>query len=195
MDTVRDKDLVVLGPPRSQPLLSKWAGSLPLEFGADGPRVNPNRTLLRFLHPEWPFRAADSARLAAVLAAGPQLEMIVEQFVSPFRRDRSAVVIVLGEHSTYRDLAGLYSPAVRNGPVYASVALVGGGQFQSFLVGNLAVHSGDPVCLQRAIVFLFENYRLLPVVGAGVAGARRCRPSPPWHGTRGRSTYRSEDAR
>ena len=164
VDTVRDKDLVVLGPPRSQPLLSEWAGSLPLEFNADGPHVNPNRTLLRFLHPEWPFRAADDARLAAVLAARPRLEMIVEQFVSPFRCDRSVVVIVPGEQSDYRDMAGLYSPALRNGPVYGAVALVRGGQFQSFLVGNLAVHSGDPGPRQRAIVFLFENYRLLPLV-------------------------------
>jgi cellulose synthase (UDP-forming) len=164
VDTVRDKDLVVLGPPRSQPLLSEWAGSLPLQFNADGPRVNSNRTLLRFLHPEWPFRSADDARLAAVLAPGPLPEMIVEQFVSPFRRDRSVVVIVPGEQSNYRDMAGLYSPAVRNGPVYGAVALVRGGQFESFLVGNLAVHSGDPGPRQRAIVFLFENYRLLPLV-------------------------------
>ncbi len=164
VDTVRDKDLVVLGTARSQPLLSEWARSLPMQLTPDGPRVNTNRTLARFLHPEWPFRAADDDRLTKVLAEGSRPEMIVEQFVSPYRRDRSVVAIVPGEQSNYRDLAGLYSPAVRNGPVYGAVTLARGGQFQSFLVGNLAVHSGDPGPRQRAIVFLFENYRLLPLV-------------------------------
>ena len=164
VDTVRDKDLVVLGTPRTQPLLSEWARSLPLQLNADGPRVNSNRALGRFLHPEWPFRAADDDRLTKVLAAGLRPEMIVEQFVSPYRQDRSVVAIVPGEQSNYRDLAGLYSPAVRNGPVYGAVALARAGQFQSFLVGNLAVHSGDPGPRQRAIDFLLENYRLLPLV-------------------------------
>jgi cellulose synthase (UDP-forming) len=68
VDAVRDKDLVVLGTPRSQPLLSEWARSLPLQLNADGPRVNSNRALGRFLHPEWPFRAADDDRLTKVLA-------------------------------------------------------------------------------------------------------------------------------
>jgi cellulose synthase (UDP-forming) len=169
IDTVRDKDLVVLGPPRSQQLLSAWSSSLPLQFDADGARLNPDRTWRRFLHPEWPFRSGDRDRLTKVLEEGPEPEMIVAQLVSPFRGDRSAVVIVPGEQSGYREMAGLYSLAVRNGPVYGAVALAQGGRFQSFLVGKRAVHSGDPGPRQRAIVFLFENYRLLPLAVLALA--------------------------
>jgi hypothetical protein len=149
--------------------LSAWSSSLPLQFDADGARLNPDRTWRRFLHPEWPFRSGDRDRLTKVLEEGPEPEMIVAQLVSPFRGDRSAVVIVPGEQSGYREMAGLYSLAVRNGPVYGAVALAQGGRFQSFLVGKRAVHSGDPGPRQRAIVFLFENYRLLPLAVLALA--------------------------
>ena len=64
----------------------------------DGPRVNPQRTLLDGSTPSGRFAQPIAARLAASLAAGPRLDIIVQQFVSPFRRDRSVVAIVPGEH-------------------------------------------------------------------------------------------------
>ena len=133
---------------------------MPLESGVTGVGVNPNPIRPRWLHPEWPFREADRVRLASLLAARPRIDMIVEQFVSPFRSDRSVVAIVPGP--SYGTMSGLLRPAVRNGPVYGGVALAQAGQFQSFLVGNLTYRSGDPRLDQRAIVWLFEHYQLLP---------------------------------
>lgn len=163
IDTERDKDLVVLGAPSSQPLLSEWTASLPLQLSG-GLRVNPQQTRSRWLHPEWPFRDGDRDKLAALIAARPQLGVIVEQFVSPFRPDRSIVAIVPGDGSTYAAIPEMFLPAVRRGPIYGGVALAQSGQFQSFLVGGLAYHSGDRGLYQRAVVFLFENYRILPLV-------------------------------
>ena len=160
VETVRDRDLILLGAPPAQPLLSAWTGSVPLESGVNRVGVNPNPIRPRWLHPEWPFRESDRGRLALLLAARPRIDMIVEQFVSPFRSDRSVVAIVPGP--SYRTMTGLLRPAVRNGPVYGGVALALAGQFQSFLVGNLTYRSGDPRLDQRATVWLFEHYQLLP---------------------------------
>ena len=157
---MRDRDLILLGAPPAQPLLSAWTASVPLESGVNRVGVNPNPIRPRWLHPEWPFREADRGRLASLLAARPRIDMIVEQFVSPFRSDRSVVAIVPGP--SYGTMSGLLRPAVRNGPVYGGVALALAGQFQSFLVGNLTYRSGDPRLDQRAIVWLFEHYQLLP---------------------------------
>jgi hypothetical protein len=47
--------------------------------------------------------------------------------------------------------------------VYGGLAVALNGQFQSFLVGTAAYHAGRPDLYQRSRVFLFENYRLLPL--------------------------------
>jgi cellulose synthase (UDP-forming) len=162
VEAVRDDDLIVLGPPSSQPLLSDWSGSLPLEMGVDAPRAPIDRIRSQWLHPEWPFHDADRGRLAALLATRPRLDMIVEQFVSPFRRDRSVVVIAPGDASNYDAIEAMFLPAVRNGPVYGGVALSLNDEFQSFLVGSRIYRSGDAGGRQRAIVWLFEHYQFLP---------------------------------
>jgi cellulose synthase (UDP-forming) len=163
VDRVRDRDLIVLGSPSSQPLLSTWANRFPLTVhDRQGLRANPSPSQPRWLRPEWPFRDADRVRLDALVAARPQLDIVVEQIVSPFRGDRSVVAIVPGDGSTYGPIPGMFMPAIRNGPVYGGVAVAEGGRFQSFLVGDAAYHSGDPDIRQRVVIWLFEHYQLLP---------------------------------
>ena len=163
LDAVRDKDLIVLGTPASQPLLSAWASRVPLDVSAGGLRVNPAPLPSRLLHPEWPFRSADRERLAGFVANGPLVDTVVEQFVSPLARDRSVVVIVPRDANNYEEVPDLFMPAVRKGPLYGGVALARNRQFQSFLVGSLAYRSGDLHSYERAEVFLFEHYWLLPL--------------------------------
>jgi len=163
VERVRDRDLVVLGSSSSQPLLSTWANRFPLTlYDRHGLRANPYPSQPRWLRPEWPFRDADRVRLAALVASRPQLDIVVEQIVSPFRSDRSVVAIVPGDGSTYGPIPGMFMPAVRNGPVYGGVAVAEGGRFQSFLVGDAAYHSGDSDIRQRVVIWLFEHYQLLP---------------------------------
>jgi hypothetical protein len=163
LEAVRDKDLIVLGTPVSQPLLRAWAHRLPLELSAGGLRVNATPLPSRWLHPQWPFRQADRIRLASFVANGPSVDTVIEQFVSPLVRDRSVVVVVPRDANDYGDIPDLFMPAVRKGPLYGGVALARDGRFQSFLVGLLASRSGDLHPYERAEVFLFEHYWLLPL--------------------------------
>ena len=187
VDTVRDRDLILLGAPPAQPLLSAWTANVPLESGVDRVGVNPNPIPPRWLHPEWPFREADRGRLASLLAARPRIDLIVEQFVSPFRSDRSVVAIVPG--SSYGTMSGLLRPAVRNGPVYGGVALALAGQFQSFLVGNTDVSlrrsAAEPARDRLAVRTLSA-----PAAVCGAARARHRPRSPARHGTCGSATCR-----
>jgi hypothetical protein len=91
------------------------------------------------------------------------VDTVVEQFVSPVARDRSVVLIVPRDANNYEEVPDLFMPAVRKGPVYGGVALARNGRFQSFLVGSLAYRSGDLHSYERAEVFLFEHYWLLPL--------------------------------
>jgi cellulose synthase (UDP-forming) len=164
VDAGRDKDMVVLGTPASQHLLSTWAGGMPLGFSEDRAHLNEMQAPSRLLHPKWPFREKDREKLAALLARAPQFDVILEGFVSPFRADRTVVAVVPGDPNNGEAMATLFMPSTRTGPVYGGVAVSRDGGFQSFLVGTLAYHSGqlDPYWQSR--VFLFENYWLIPLV-------------------------------
>ena len=62
---VRDKDLVLIGARDSQPLLSNWAGEMPLGLSGQTMQVNEAAESTLLLHPEWPFRSNDGRRLKA----------------------------------------------------------------------------------------------------------------------------------
>ena len=162
IESVREKDIILLGTPSSQPLLSKWAESMPLNLSDGKMQLNGQPEPSRWLHPEWPFRAEDRDKLVKALADQTPLELIVEDFVSPFRSDRSVVAIAPGNPDNSDAIAALFTPDSRQGPVYGGLAVSQNGRFQSFLLGNLAYHSGQLDPYWQSKIFLFENYRLIP---------------------------------
>jgi cellulose synthase (UDP-forming)/cellulose synthase operon protein B len=165
LDQVRQKDLVLIGIPASQPLLSKWADSMPLDLTGPEMRVNqaPESTLL--LHPEWPFREYDRARLQRLLGeSAGNAGLFVESFVSPLHPDRVVVAVDPGGPNAIDGVRALFTPSERQGPVYGGVAAFQNGHFESFLVGTLAYHTGDHNRYQFATVLLFEHYRLIPLI-------------------------------
>jgi cellulose synthase (UDP-forming) len=167
VESVQDKDLVLVGTPASQPLLSEWQASMPLGLSIDGMHVNETPAPSRILYPEIPFRDRDWSRLAKVLSGGIPADLIAEDFVSPLRPDRSVVAIVYFNKPDA--IPTLFMQGSRQGPVYGGVTISQNGRFQSFLVGSRTYHSGHLDSYQRAIVFAFENYRLIPLVVALLA--------------------------
>lgn len=162
LESVREKDLIVLGTPASQPILGTWADRLPLKLSADRFDVAAGPIPARWLHPEWPFREADRRRLTELTTNGSSVDTVIEQTVSPLGRDRSVVVIVPRDGNRYQSVPEMFMPAVRKGPLYGGVAIAREGRFESFLVGSAAYRSGTPGQYEQAKVFLFEHAWLFP---------------------------------
>jgi cellulose synthase (UDP-forming) len=160
--TVGNKDLLLIGTPESQPLFSQWQANMPIGLRPDGMRVHETPVPSRLLHPELPFRERDWARLSKAVSGGTPSDVVVEDFVSPLRSDRSVVAIAY--FSKPDAIATLFMPASRQGLVYGGVALAENGRFQSFLVGSRSYYSGQLDPYQQATIFAFENYRLIPLV-------------------------------
>jgi cellulose synthase (UDP-forming) len=162
IQTISDKDLILLGRPASQPLFSEWADSMPLEFSSEGMRPNDRELPSRWLHPEWPFRNADREKLMRLMTRTQSFDVALMGFVSPLRPDRSVVSVVPLGPSSLDAIAAMFTPAAEKGPIYGGLSLAQNSRFQSFLVGTFAYHSGhlDPV--QQSRIFLFENYFLIP---------------------------------
>ena len=161
---IRDKDLVMIGAEGSQPLLSDWASAMPLAMSGPSMQVNeaPESTLL--LHPEWPFRSYDGARLRSLISGDLDTDLFVESFISPLRTDREVIAIVPSGSRAIDGVRALFTPSEREGPVYGGVAVFRNGHFESFLVGTLAYHAGEFDRYQYTVVFLIENYWLIPVL-------------------------------
>ena len=167
VESVADKDLVILGTPATQPLLERWQDRMPLRLTSEGMQLNETPVPPRLLYPELPFRERDWARLARVVSNGKAPDLVVQDFVSPLRPDRSVVAIFSPDNSGA--IASLFIPGSRQGPVYGGVSISENGQFQSFLVGSLTYRSGYLDPYQEAIVFAFEHYRFIPVLVALLA--------------------------
>jgi cellulose synthase operon protein B len=162
---VQDKDLVLIGTPESQPLLSEWASGMPLVLSRSEMRINEAAESTLVLHPEWPFRDYDGERLRSLLNGGAHnIDLLVESFMSPLRRGRLVVAIVPAGPGATAAVRALFTPSERQGPVYGGVAVSQNGRFDSFLVGTTAYHAGELDRYQYVTVFLFENYRLIPLL-------------------------------
>jgi len=162
--TVADKDLVIIGPPAAQPLLAEWESSMPLQLSEDHASLNMDETTFRWLHPQWPLVLEDSEKLTQVLASRRPLDVVVAEFVSPLRDDRSVVAIVPRGPNGADAIAALFMPPVRQGPVYGAVSVSQAGRFRSFLLSGRAFHSGRLNPYQEALVFIVEHYWLTPVL-------------------------------
>jgi cellulose synthase (UDP-forming) len=164
LDRVQDKDLVLIGTPASQPLLSEWASRMPLELTGQVLRVNETEVSTRLLHPEWPFHETDARHLRRLVGGGASVDALVESFVSPLRTDRAVVAIDPSGSSAIDAVRALFTPSERQGPVYGGVAVSQNGRFESFLVGPLAYHAGELDRYQYTIVLLIEYYWLIPLI-------------------------------
>jgi cellulose synthase (UDP-forming) len=162
LEQVQYKDIVLIGTVDSQPLLSKWAGRMPLALAGIDVRVNEATAWTRLLHPEWPFRQYDGRRMRRSLGNAANFDVLVESFVSPLRPDRLVVAIIPRGPGATDAVRALFTPAERQGPVYGGMAVSQNGRFQSYLVGTLAYHAGELDRYQHAVVFLIEYYWLIP---------------------------------
>jgi len=159
----RDKNLILLGNAASQPLLSEWSSSMPLELTSDGMRLNEQPAPSRLLHSQWPFRDRDRQKLASLLDRGVPLDLVVEDFVSPYRGDRSVIALLPRDRNDSEAVAAMFMPASHQGPVYGGVAVSQAERFQSFLVGTSAYRTGDLGPVAQTAVFLIESYWLIPI--------------------------------
>jgi hypothetical protein len=163
LDEVRDKDLILLGTPGSQPLFTKWADDMPLSL-TRGLRLTNQPEPSRLLHAKWPFRERDREKLARLLATNQSLDLVVEDFVSPYRPDRSVVAIAPQGIGGSDAIGAMFTPALDKGPIYGGVAIAQNQRFQSFLVGTFAYHSGYRTSFQQSRIFLLEHYLFIPLL-------------------------------
>ena len=105
VDQFADKDLLILGSPGRQPLLQRWAKSMP--FSGDGDSRTFQLTDVAFKVVDWWHgdrgveRSPARADLSLVSSSG---DALITGFESPLKKDRSAVALVSAAGQSDADL-------------------------------------------------------------------------------------------
>ena len=137
-----DKDLLVLGSARNQPLFSQWQASMPMS--SDGRSY-------QFPVSDWTSRGLDwllageqradlptTMQLARAIAPG---DIVVMGFESPLARQRS-VVAVMAEEPSLDGLFTVFASPTQIKKIQGSVSLIRADKVES-LAGNRSYHVGE----------------------------------------------------
>ncbi|WP_445764934.1 cellulose biosynthesis cyclic di-GMP-binding regulatory protein BcsB [Pseudomonas sp. RIT-To-2] len=131
VQSVRDKDLLVLASGGNQPLLSQWADHLPVNGEGGNHRFNISDLALRVRDWISPDPQANQRKpRVTVTYSGPDSNTYLAGFESPLTAKRSVVVIASGRPEGLSD---------------ATDALIGGEQYKDTLQGSLAVVHGNQI--------------------------------------------------
>ncbi|MGY4495293.1 cellulose biosynthesis cyclic di-GMP-binding regulatory protein BcsB [Pseudomonas sp. TE3610] len=131
VQSVADKDLVVLASGANQPLLTQWAAHLPVEGDGSLHRFNVSDLALRMRDWISPDPAANQRKpRLSVTYSGANSSTYLAGFESPLKASRSVVVIASGRPEGLSD---------------ATNALIGGEQYKDTLQGSLAVVQGTQI--------------------------------------------------
>jgi len=185
VDALADKDLLILGAPGKQPLLKRWAKSMP--FSGDGERSTFALTDLVFRVTDWWRGAQEVERVPAradLSLVSDQDNALIAGFESPLRQARSAVALVSAAGRSDEDMTSALLdadilPAIQGGMAVIhgrSVTVTSNGDV--YHVGSLSpvdyvrwVLSAHPLLLLlggvfAALVIAALFYRLLRSVAA-----------------------------
>lgn len=138
-----DRDLLVLGSPRNQPLYADWRGHLPLGDAGQGQRLRLTDWLVRrvpqFLSPD--ARRTDLPTTAEVTVALDAGDVVLMGFESPLRARRSVVAVLAEDPSRVGGLFEAWLDPDRLREFQGSVVLVQGERVRS-LVGDQGYYVG-----------------------------------------------------
>jgi len=131
VQSVSDKDLLVLASGDNQPLLKQWIDRLPASVSGDNHRFSLSDLTLRVRQWISPDPAANQRKPTLnVSYTGPQSSTYLAGFESPLKPGRSVVVIASGKPEGLAD---------------ATAAMIGGDAYKDSLQGSLAVVQGTEI--------------------------------------------------
>ncbi|WP_248767557.1 cellulose biosynthesis cyclic di-GMP-binding regulatory protein BcsB [Pseudomonas sp. MWU12-2345] len=131
VQSVSDKDLLVLASGDNQPLLKQWIDRLPAGVSGDNHRFSLSDLTLRVRQWISPDPAANQRKPTLTVSySGPQSSTYLAGFESPLKPGRSVVVIASGKPE---------------GLAEATAAMIGGDAYKDSLQGSLAVVQGKEI--------------------------------------------------
>lgn len=131
-------------------------------------------TWREWLSRAWLGRREEMRELSSVVERDGGPAFVLEQFVSPYRGDRSVVVLATKSATDDQRYFDRLAEAAREGHIHGGVAVAGDGPFQSFQLSARSYTLGENRSLSAVYSWLRFHLWILPLalIGAAALGAR-----------------------
>jgi cellulose synthase (UDP-forming) len=168
-----DRNLMVVGSVFDQPLVSSWAGSLPIQVTEMGGRLGLPTSWLERVQPDSPISEKDRQLAAGLLSQDAAIDGYVEGFESPLNAERSVVMLIPRDPNNTSVLSTLFAPTIRQGNVYGTVSVAQNGTFHSFHIAQHSYRAGRLNVFDLMMLTFTRYYWFIPIfmlVSALIAG-------------------------
>jgi cellulose synthase (UDP-forming) len=168
-----DRDLVVLGSAFDQPLVTRWARSLPIQVTETGGRLGLPTSCMESVQPDSPISSKDRRLAAGLLGEDATIDGYVEGFQSPLNPGHSVVMLIPRDPNNTGVLSTLFAPSMRQGNVYGTVSIAQNGTFQSFHIAQDTYRAGRLSVFDFLMLMFTRYYWFIPIfmlVGSLIAG-------------------------
>ncbi|MFL6450089.1 MAG: UDP-forming cellulose synthase catalytic subunit [Bryobacteraceae bacterium] len=117
----------------------------------------------------WFGRREETQKLLALMEGENSPKFLMEQFTSPYRPDRSVVLLATRSETDDRPYFDRLTESSREGRINGGVAVAGDGHFQSFSLNSRSYTLGSKVSLAAVYGWLRFHLWVLPLLLIGAA--------------------------
>ena len=167
IDTLVDRDILVIGAAGDQPVLERWADYMPMTVARGETRLKVIGPIER-LKARWEGKDLDNAVKHAgkvILEAGRSLGAVMS-FESPLSSKRTVVVLTAGDSARLRDVSELFIKAGKNQFVRGDLVLLNGDEVNHYSLGHQYAVGKLP--LFTALRFWLSRQPLFLIVIVGI---------------------------
>ena len=138
------KDYLVMGTVDDQPALADLNPSLPVKVDGSGLHIQDTQGFFSPLqHAWWKVRSSDHIVSGQLETAGGLPDALIEGIEWPSGSNRSAVVIVLRDHTVVPNFINVFLKSSQSSDIEQSVSVLHGTRFVSYRIGNDVYHVGS----------------------------------------------------
>ncbi|MEO6923001.1 MAG: cellulose synthase catalytic subunit (UDP-forming), partial [Bryocella sp.] len=150
------------------PAIDALNGHLPVRNEANGLHIQDTEGFFNPLaHTWWKVRSSDHIESGRLETAGGLPDSLIEGIESPYRANRSVVLVMLKDQSVVQNWLKVFLKDAQSSNIQQSVAVLVGNKFISYRLGTDVYHVGSLNWWIR-LSLLFAEFPWLVVVGAAL---------------------------
>jgi cellulose synthase (UDP-forming) len=164
IETVADKDLILLGRYSDSEIVKPVVSSLPVVVGQTSARLaDDDNWWMKLRRSAWNPQGRTRQTIEDLLEADPGPIGVIAGFESPFQRGRSVVAILSQDDASADIMGSQISGVVRAGAIYGSISVFYNSRFESLYLIRDTYQSGTLPPYQALNLWFVRRIYLMPL--------------------------------
>ncbi len=165
MESLTDKDLILLGRYSDAEMLNRGAEALPVRISPNGVQLTDSDSWwMQLRRSAWNPKGRTRQSIEDMLEADPGPQGFITGFQSPQGVDRSVVAVFGQDDEALAQLGAELSGIKRNGAIYGSISVFYNGAFESLYLQRDDYQIGKLPQVQAMNIWIVHRIYLLPIM-------------------------------